>query len=100
MTDDQALGVAFIFGFVYNLFIDWLHTKFGGDGGFVSLEVVAGVLGVLVIGALIEKPSRYQFQGIVLSNAQSAAWLFLRLFAAAGVSMVIGSLWRYLEAEP
>jgi len=35
---------------------------------------------------------------VVLSNSQHAAWYELKFFIAAGTPMVVGSLWRYLNA--
>lgn len=69
--------------------------------GLTALWVVGGVLLVLGMGALINdaKPQYFYWSGaaIPLSNGQLAAWLFLKLFACAGVPMVLGSLWRYLH---
>jgi hypothetical protein len=103
MTENQALLAAFGFGVLYNWFIGRLHLRYGGDRGYVSLEVVGGVLAVLAIGTLINNPPRFYFiafgQTVMLSNAQCAAWLYLRLFMAAGVPMVLGSLWRWVSLQ-
>lgn len=103
MTEVEAIIAAFLFGLIYNWIVGRLHARFGTDHGLVSLEVVGGVLGVLAIGALIQHPSRFAFHAFgldfVLSNAQSATWLYLRLFAAAGLPMVVGSMARWLNEQ-
>jgi len=97
LTDDAAMGVAFIFGLVYNGLIGWLHRRNGGDRGMVALEVVVGVLGVLVIASLINANRHYAIGDYILTNGQSAAWIVLRCFVGAGIPMFFGSVYRAVQ---
>jgi hypothetical protein len=97
VTDDAAIGVAFIFGVVYNALIGWLHRRNGGDRGLVALEVVLGVLGVLAIASFIHADKHYAIGNHVLSNGQSAVWIVLRCFVGAGIPMFAGSVYRSVE---
>ena len=103
MTEAQALILAFAFGCGYN----WLIARWGKSGngdGFTALWVVLGVAATLAISATVTHShlARLQivWQGevVVLSNSQHAAWYELKFFIAAGLPMVVGSLWRYLNA--
>ncbi len=76
-----AIFLLVLFGIGYNLVVaEWERKKY--LEGFTSLAVVAGVL----ITLLIEAGLNWQ-----------AAVLTLICFAASGLPMVIGSVWRYAK---
>lgn len=103
MTETQGLLIAFGFGCVYH----WLITKLiksQFDAGFITLWVVIGVFMVLAISALVHVSLprlHLQWDGIVLvlSNQQHAAIYELKFFMAAGLPIIVGSLWRYLNSN-
>lgn len=101
MTTLQACLLLFCVCVGYNWLISRVINK-NPQHGLTSLWVVAGVLGVLLVGALVnDLDTQYLYWPdtvFPLSHSQLAAWLFLRLFAAAGLPMVAGSLWRYLRS--
>lgn len=69
------------FGILYNLVIAWLDTH-GYLEGYTSLAVVAGVL-VTLAGLAIILPL--------------AALIALGAFAASGIPVIIGSIWRHVR---
>lgn len=94
ISDDAAVGVAFIFGVAYNELIGWLHRQKWWGADLVAIEVVVGVLGVLLISSLINADKHYAINSHVLTNGQSAAWIVLRCFVGAGIPMFAGSIYR------
>lgn len=72
----------FLFGVVYDQVVSWLERT-NRQRGFVSLLVVAGV--AVTVGA-----------SIPLIGLQHAEML-LALFAASGLPMVSGSIWRHMQ---
>ena len=101
MTIPHACALLFVLCIAYNLLIDRTIQR-NHQHGLTSLWVVAGVLLVLVVGGAIPtiEPLYWYWSDHVvpLTDGQLAAWLYLRLFAAAGTPMVLGSLWRYLRS--
>jgi predicted tellurium resistance membrane protein TerC len=79
----HVMGSLFLFGFVYNLLIDWMERN-DYDEGYTALLVVIGV-GV-TLGA-------YAFIDSV------AALEVLLAFVASGFWMVVGSWWRHVQAR-
>lgn len=73
----------FIFGFIYNLVVQWLERK-GYDEGYTAIFVVIGTLVTL---------------GGVAALDWVAALLALGAFCASGFWMVVGSWWRYVQAR-
>jgi hypothetical protein len=75
-----VLGALLIFGVIYNAVVAWLQRK--GLGSFTALQVVLGTLVTL---------------------AGLAAWMpeaflpALACFAASGLFMFLGSLYRWLK---
>lgn len=98
MTDDAAVGAAFVFGVAYNELIGWLHRQKWWGANLVAVEVVVGVLGVLLISSLIDANKHYAIDSHVLTNGQSAAWIVLRCFVGAGIPMFAGSVYRTVQA--
>lgn len=94
MTEVQALGVQFVFGLAYN---EVIRRGFLRD--LVSLQVVVGTLVVLVLAAHVTDVglTRLFVAGVPLTNAQHAAWFVFQQLAAAGLPMVLGSLWRHWQ---
>lgn len=76
-----VFGLLFVFGFLYNLAVDWLERK-GYDEGYTSILVVFGVLVTLAGVAVIDV---------------KAATLCLIAFAASGSCMVLGGWWRHVR---
>jgi hypothetical protein len=97
ITDDAAVGVAFIFGVAYNTLIGWLHRQAWWGKGLVAVEVVVGVLIVLALASLINANKHYVMGAHVLTNGQSAAWIVLRCFVGAGIPMFFGSVYRSVQ---
>lgn len=78
-----AIVILLLLGIGYNLLIaEWERKKY--LEGFTSLAVVVGVL----ITLLVEAGLNWQ-----------AAVLTLICFAASGLPMVAGSIWRYIKAR-
>lgn len=73
------LGALFVFGFGYNLLVDFVKRR-RYDEGYTALLVVAGVL-ITVLG-------------IGLLSIECAA-LVLGAFSCSGFWMVLGSMWRH-----
>lgn len=91
MTELQALVAQLLFGLVYNRVIGRGFLR-----DLVSIQVVLGIMGVLVIAAHVRDDTmmRLAVNGVPLSNAQHAAWFLFKQLAAAGLPMVSGSLRR------
>ena len=79
----EVLATLFVFGFAYNLIINWLERN-GYDEGYTAILVVIGVLVTLVGFAAIDPGS---------------ALIMFMCFAASGFWMVIGSWWRHVKAR-
>lgn len=92
MSESAAWLVQLAFGLVYN---EAIRRGFLHD--LVSIQVVLGVLGVLVIASHVSDASvgRLTVDGLRLSNAQHATLFLFQQFAWAGMPMVLGSLWRW-----
>jgi predicted phage tail protein len=73
-----------LLGLLYNMFINYLH-RHGLNDGFAWLEVVLGVFMVIVAS------------GFTLG--WGAAFLMFVYFAAAGLLMATGDIWRYVRAR-
>ena len=76
-----VFGLLFVFGFLYNLAVDWFERR-GYDEGYTSILVVFGVLVTLAGVAVIDS---------------NAATLCLAAFCASGSWMVIGGWWRHVR---
>ena len=100
MTETQGLLLAFGFGVLYNWLIVQVEQR--GTRGVTGLWVVGGVFCTLLISAMVhvDLPPLYLLwlgQPLVLSNQQHAAFFELKFFAASGLPMVVGSLWRAMR---
>ena len=79
----EVFGGLFVFGFVYNLAVEFLERK-GYDEGYTAILVVTGTLVTLAGVAIVH---------------WGAALLTLGAFAASGFWMVLGSWWRHVRAR-
>jgi len=79
----QIMGILFLFGFFYNLLINWMERN-GYDEGYLALLVIIGV-GVTLVA--------YSFIDVVPAIEMALA------FAASGFWMVVGSWWRHVQAR-
>ena len=101
MTESLALIIAFVFGLSYNYLIGrWIAS--GYADGMTGIWVAVGVFITLCISALPETTTaRLQLywlgNPIILTNQQHAAIYELKFFIAAGIPMLAGSIWRYLQ---
>ena len=77
------LAALFIFGVLYNLVIGWME-RHGYIEGYVAVAVILGVLVTLA--------------GVAMVDPLSAA-LCLAAFAASGLPMAGGSIWRHMKAR-
>lgn len=73
-----------LLGLLYNMLINYLHRK-GLNDGFAWLEVVLGVFAVILTS------------GFTLGWG-TAVMMFI-YFAAAGLFMAAGDLWRHVRAR-
>lgn len=99
----ETLGLltALLFGVAFNWHIDTLNRK-NGDLGMTGIFVVAGVGITLLIAALVPDNSAplvmfWNGAPLVLGHNVAAVFYVLPFFAASGLPMVAGSLWRYLR---
>ena len=99
----ETLGLlaALLFGVAFNWHIDNFNRK-NGDLGMAGIFVVAGVSITLLIAALVPDnpaPLIMAWNGtpFVLGHNVAAVLYVLPFFAASGLPMVAGSLWRYLR---
>lgn len=76
-------GLLFLFGFLYNRFVEWLE-KNNYDEGYTAFLVVGGVAVTLM--------------GLALLDWQ-AALVALGAFAVSGFWMVVGSCQRHMQAR-
>lgn len=79
----QIMGFLFLFGFLYNLLINWMERN-GYDEGYTALLVIIGVGVTLVAYSVID---------VVPAIEMALA------FAASGFWMVVGSWWRHVKAR-
>jgi len=80
-----AIGVyigAVLFGVIYNALIAWAGRNGHGEG-LVSLFVAGGVGVTLILSAFVV--------------GWLDALLVAGMFAASGLPMIAGSIWRYVE---
>lgn len=77
-----VLEALLIGGVAYNAFVAWLERE-GRDRGFTALLVVIGVLITLV--------------GYACISGIKYALLAFFCFAASGIPMIAGSVWRYSQ---
>ncbi len=78
-----AAAILATFGALYNVAVSWLEQR-GYAEGYVSLLVVGGVSGTLLIIAIID---------------WQAALLVFLAFCCSGFPMVIGSIYRHVRAR-
>lgn len=80
---------ATVFGVGYNTFVGWLH-RHGYNEGYTWAEVIIGVAGTLLL-----------LGGLLLATGQSLLPVLLAfaLFAASGLPMAAGDIWRYAQAR-
>lgn len=102
MSEWQALILALALGIGYNALIANAQRTQPADHGLTALWVVIGVAGVLLVSCTVKHSTDWlalywQGKAIRLSNAQHAAWYEFKFFAAAGLPMVLGSLWRFYK---
>ena len=69
------------FGALYNVAVSWLEGN-GYAEGYVSLLVIGGVAGTLLVIAILDGP---------------AALLVFLAFCCSGLPMVIGSIYRHVR---
>jgi hypothetical protein len=98
MSETLGLLLAFAFGLAYNWLIGYFEKK--QVDGLTGLWVVGGVLGTLIIAALVQvNLPRLQLlwlgHPMILTNPQHAAIYIFKFMAASGLPMVLGSLWRH-----
>jgi len=72
----QIMGILFLFGFFYNLLINWMERN-GYDEGYLALLTLVA----------------YSFIDVVPAIEMALA------FAASGFWMVVGSWWRHVQAR-
>ncbi len=79
------LAAAFLltFGALYNVAVGWLEGN-GYAEGYVSLLVIGGVSGTLLVIAIID---------------WQAALLVFLAFCCSGFPMVLGSIWRHVRSR-
>ena len=96
MSEPVSHLVQLAFGIVYNEAI-----RRGLLRDMVSIQVVFGVLGVLVIASHVSPASTgwLLLAGVQLSNAQHAVVFIFQQLAFAGLPMVLGSLWRWYSRQ-
>ena len=102
MTEPVALSIALAFGVAYDQLLVWLTRRWPQTEGLKAFWVVIGVLVTLGISAGVTHQTVHMVlywrgEQILLTNAQHAALFELRFFVAAGLPMVVGSLWRYWQ---
>lgn len=99
MNETTGLLLALLFGIAYNK----LYAHYGGVTTWgtakiapTGLWVTCGVLVVLVIAALVDDASaQLTWPAMATLNRHAYASIHLfKFFAAAGLPMVIGSVWR------
>ncbi len=76
-----TLGGLFVVSWGYNALLAWLERK-GYHDGYVSLFVVGGVAYTLLTGVWL--------------IGLEPTLILLAAFAASGLPMVLGSIWRYV----
>ncbi len=92
----------FVFGVAFNWHIGRLGARRAAQG-LNSIFVVSGVGITLLIAASVPDNTNHkllftwQSTPVVLSNHAHAVIYLLPFFAAAGLPMVLGSLWRHLR---
>lgn len=102
MTEVQGLVLAFAWGCLFNwLIVRWAKSGYGE--GFTAIWVVIGVFMTLLISSAVRVSlPRLHLSwfgtDLILSNQQHAAIYELKFFIAAGIPMVVGSLWRYVNS--
>lgn len=100
IKEEVVFALAFIMGVAYNAIIALRRRRWPGDSNLIVFEVVIGVIAVLLLGSFIRADRHYIWHfgsaDFELTNGQSAAWIFFRLFCFAGIPMVAGSLYRGL----
>lgn len=74
----------FLFGWLFNLLINWLHRE-GLNDGYTWLEVVFGVLFVLIVAGF--------------TVGWGATLMLIIYFFAAGVWMAAGDIMRHVKAR-
>lgn len=81
--DGRVIGLTalslFLFGILYNFIVDWLGPR---KTGYTSLWVVGG--------------SPVTLAGVAIISWQAAA-VSVGAFAASGLPMVIGEIWRSIQ---
>lgn len=103
MNEPVALSIALLFGVAYDQLLVWLARRWPQTEGLKAFWVVIGVLVTLGISAGVTQQTYrlalyWRDEQLLLSNAQHAAFFELRFFAAAGLPMVFGGLWRYWQS--
>lgn len=101
-------GLCHLLGLLFGLGFNWYVTREerAGRRGFVALWVVVGVsvtllLSVPTVSRVIDQQSAC-VAGKRMLGASVISWLIIREilieFAATGLPMTAGSLWRYWQA--
>ena len=106
MKETHGLALAFLFGCGYN----WILSRSVNgerrgeyrDDGLTAFWVIGGVLATLLIASLVRVSlPRLVFywhgEALALTNQQHAVIYLLKFFAASGLPMTVGALWRHLN---
>jgi hypothetical protein len=97
MREWQGWLLALAFGIGWNLLLGWRLRH--GQRGLLAFWVIGGVLGTLLISALVTQSLgrlvvRWNGELLSLTNQQHAALYELRFFICSGLPLAFGSLRR------